>query len=149
MAPEAAFAQNNHDNIVKGVHGELLPRGGTMQIRLDPPELGALQVTVQLRDGVMTASIQTTSDEATRLLSHSLNQLKHALESQGVSVERLHVAQAPRSDQNFDRDNDPQRQQHQSLEDQASARQEQQRREMLRRMWRRLGIGEDPLDLVA
>jgi flagellar hook-length control protein FliK len=150
VAPEAAFAHNNHDNIVKSVHGELLPRGGTMQIRLDPPALGALQITVEMRDGVMVASFQTTNDDATRMLSHTLNQLKHALESQGVSVDRLHVAQAPRSDQNFDRDNESQRQQqHQSLEDQASARQEQQRRELLRRMWRKLGIGEDPLDLVA
>ena len=36
-----------------------------------------------------------------------------------------------------------------SQEQEHSARQEQQRREMLRRMWRRLAGGQDPLDLTA
>ena len=69
------------------------------QIRLDPPELGALQVLVHMRDGAMTASFQTSSDDATKLLSHSLGQLKQVLESQGVSVDKLHVQQAPRDQQ--------------------------------------------------
>jgi flagellar hook-length control protein FliK len=115
-----------------------------MQIRLDPPELGALQITVRMLDGVMSASFQTSNDHATQLLSHSLNQLKHGLESQGVSVDKIQVQQSPR-DQQASSD-EQSRQQH---EDDQSARQEQQRKEMLRRMWRRLSIGGDPLDMVA
>jgi flagellar hook-length control protein FliK len=144
-APEAQFAVDNHPRILTGIHGQLLPNGGTMHIRLDPPELGALQVTVHMRDGVMTAAFETSSDDATRLLSHSLTQLKHVLESQGVSVEKLHVQQSPRDQQSS---NDESRQQRNPFEDSAS-RQEQQRREMLRRMWRRLREGSDPLDMVA
>ena len=37
-----------------------------MHIRLDPPELGALQVTVHMEDGVMSAMFQTSTDDATR-----------------------------------------------------------------------------------
>src|SRR2546426_408618 len=48
--PEVRFAQTNHESIVTSVRANLLPRGGSMQIRLDPPELGALQVTVEMRD---------------------------------------------------------------------------------------------------
>ena len=120
-----------------------------MEIRLDPPELGALQVSVKMQDGMVTASFQTSNDEATRLLSHSLGQLKHALESQGVTVDRLQVQQAPR-DQNAANDgsNDGSRQQ-QRQEQYEDARQEQQRKELLRRMWDRLAGGSDPLDLVA
>jgi flagellar hook-length control protein FliK len=145
--PEVQFAQVNHDRVVTGVRAQLLPQGGAMQIRLDPPELGALQVMVEMRDGTMQATFQTSNDEATRLLSHSLNQLKHVLESQGVSVERLQVQQAPKNEHS--NAGEEQKQQQQGGSDEHAARQEQQRKELLRRMWRKVSGGGDPLDLVA
>jgi flagellar hook-length control protein FliK len=147
LAPEAQFADTNHPKIVSEIHGKLLPNGGTMTIRLDPPELGALQISVHVRDGVMTAAFETSNDQATRVLSHSLGQLKSALESAGMSVEKLHVQQSSKqesSDGNSDR-----QQSSQEKDQQQQARQEQQRRQMLNRMWRKLAGGEDPLDLVA
>ncbi len=146
QSPEIDFAASNHERIISSVRTQLLPNGGTMHIRLDPPELGALLVTVRMADGAMTASFDTSNDQATKLLSHSLGQLKQALESQGVSVERLHVQQSPREQQSNTGSDDQQRH---SQPDGQSARQEQHRREMLRRMWRRLGLVQDPLDLVA
>lgn len=142
--PEVRFAETNHTNIVSGVQTNLLPHGGTMQIRLDPPELGALQITVQMHNGSMTATFQTTNDDATRMLSHSLGQLKTALESQGVNVEKIQVQQAPRDHTSQNHEGSPQQQ----LRDEANARQEQQRREMLQKMWRRVS-GTEPMDLVA
>ncbi|HEX2972501.1 MAG TPA: flagellar hook-length control protein FliK [Tepidisphaeraceae bacterium] len=142
---ESRFAEINHPKIVTAVQSELLPDGGTMQIRLDPPELGAMQVRVEMRDGVLTASFQTANDDATRLLSHSLHQLRTSLESQGVSVERLHVEQVPREKLAGGMSEDGQQQQAQDQ----SSQQEQQRREMLQRMWRRLAGDSDPLDLMA
>jgi flagellar hook-length control protein FliK len=142
---ESRFAEINHPKIVTAVQSELLPDGGTMQIRLDPPELGAMQVRVGMRDGVLTASFQTANDDATRLLSHSLHQLRTSLESQGVSVERLHVEQVPREKLAGDMSEDGQQQQPRDQ----SSQQEQQRREMLQRMWRRLAGDSDPLDLMA
>jgi flagellar hook-length control protein FliK len=143
--PEAQFVDANHPKIITGVRSELLPNGGTMQIRLDPPELGALQVTVHMRDGVMTAAFETSNDDATRMLSHSLNQLKTVLESAGVNVEKLHVQQSPKQESQSGQD----QQQQGGREQQQEARQEQQRREMLQRMWRKLSGGADPIDLVA
>lgn len=142
---ESRFAEQNHATIVKAIHGELLPEGGTLRIRLDPPELGSMQVTVHLRDGQMAASFETSNDQATSVLSHSLSQLKSALESQGVQVDKLHVQQAPR-EQAFN-SHDGRGQENPSQD--GSARQEQQRKEMLRRMWRKLGVNYDPLDMVA
>jgi flagellar hook-length control protein FliK len=147
IVPERVFADANHPQIVSSVKQELLPHGGTMQLRLDPPQLGALQVTVEMRDGVMIAAFQTSNDEATRLLSHSLHQLKQSLESQGVSVDRMHVQQAPRDQEMAGNEDGQQRQQ--SPTEQNSARQEQQRREMMQRLWRRLAGTDDFLDLVA
>jgi flagellar hook-length control protein FliK len=147
MPPEAQFASNNHDKIITGLRTELLPNGGTMHIRLDPPELGALQVRVTMQDGVMTAAFETSNDDATKLLSHSLTQLKHALESQGVSVDKLHVQQSPRTDSSSNQKEE--NGQSQNSQNQRSAQQEQQRKEMIRRMWQKLGVTYDPLDMVA
>ena len=145
---EARFAELNHEKIVGSVRSELLPNGGTMRLQLDPPELGALQVTMHLRDGVMSAAFEASSDEAAKLLSHTLGQLKNALEAQGVSVDKLHVQQAPREAQTRGGDEQQQNRDHQNQQD-ASARQEQQRKEMVRRMWRRLAGIQDPLDVTG
>jgi flagellar hook-length control protein FliK len=146
VQPEQDFVTANHDRIVTGVRTQLLPNGGTMQLRLDPPDLGPLQVNVRMIDGAMTASFETSSDQATRLLSHSLGQLKTALETQGVSVEKLHVEQSPKDQQSGSSDKENQRD---SQQQQDGARRDQQRRELLNRMWQRLAVGRDPLDMVA
>jgi flagellar hook-length control protein FliK len=146
-SPQAAFVQENQPKIISSIQGQLLPNGGTMQIRLDPPELGALQVTVNMRNGVMSASFETSSDHATKLLSHSLGQLKSGLEATGVTVEKLQVAQAPKQDAPSDSDSESDSKQA-PQEQQQQAQQDQQRREMVQRMWRKLA-GGDPLDLVA
>ena len=131
---DAPFIETNHQPIVQAVHSQLLPNGGTMQIRLDPPELGALQVTVHMRDGVMTASFETSNDQATRLLSHTMGQLKTALETAGVSVEKMHVQQSPRQDSRSSSE-DSQQQKHDADPQQQQSRHEQQRREVLNRLW--------------
>ena len=145
LPPEARFAEANHSAIVSNVQTRLLPHGGSMQIRLDPPELGALQVSVEMRNGLMTATFQTSNEDATRLLSHSLGQLKTALEAQGVTVEKIQVQQSPKNEQSQSQEE----QSPQQHREEANARQEQQRREILNRMWRRVSGGSDPVDLVA
>ncbi|MDB5324428.1 MAG: flagellar hook-length control protein, partial [Phycisphaerales bacterium] len=147
--PEVEFAQTNHDKIVNSVQSQLLPHGGSMQIRLDPPELGALKVMIEMRDGVMNATFQTSNEQATQLLSHSLNQLKHVLESQGVTVERLQVQQAPKSDAATTADDRQQQQQQRDANDQHTAQQDQQRKELLQKMWRKVSGVADPIDYLA
>jgi flagellar hook-length control protein FliK len=142
---QARFVDENHPKIVTGISGQLMPRGGTMQLRLDPPGLGAMQVTVRMRDGSMTAAFETSNDEATRQLSHTLGQLKTSLEAAGMSVEKLHVEQAPKNDSQSKGDSDSHTAPN---EQQQQAQQEKQRREMMQRMWAKLA-GTDPLDMVA
>ena len=149
--PEAAFVDANHPKIVTGVTGQLLPSGGTLQIRLDPPDLGPLQLTVRVRDGAMTAEFQSSNAETTRLLSHSLGELKTALEAAGVTVDKIHVQQTPKDESASDHpgtggNGSPHQTPH---EQQQQARQEQQRRDMMQRMWAKLSGTGDPLDLVA
>jgi flagellar hook-length control protein FliK len=147
---EAQFAEANHAQIVTGIQAQLLPNGGSMQLHLNPGELGSMSVSVQMRNGVMSATFEASNDQAARLLTHSLGQLKTALETQGVSVGALHVQQAPRTaapnpggNSNSGENSDS------SAGDKSAQQQEQQRKEMLRKMWRRLNGGKDPLDMVA
>ena len=64
LPPEVRFADANQAKIVSSVHTQLLPNGGSMQIRLDPPELGSMNISVRMRDGVMTATFETSTDQA-------------------------------------------------------------------------------------
>lgn len=150
--PEVQFAEANHAKIVTAVRGQLLPDGGEMRIRLDPPELGALWVRVQVQGGVLTASFETSSDQATRVLSHSLAQLKHSLEAGGVAVDKLQVTQAPRGQGGQDAQlQDPSDQQQQGGQDfngRASER-DQQRQELIQKMWEKIALGRAPLDMKA
>ena len=148
-ARETEFAEANHGKIISGVTGQLLPNGGSLQLRLDPAELGAVNISVHMRDGVMTATFDTSNDQAAKLLTHSLGQLKTALESQGVSVGSLHVQQTPRDSQANSHEGRQQGENGSNDTSQQERQQEQQRKEMVRRMWRRLNGGKDPLDLVA
>jgi flagellar hook-length control protein FliK len=143
-AASASFVAANYPQIVTGVHGQLLPSGGEMHIRLSPVELGDLQISVQVRDGAISASFQTSNDQATKLLSHNLGQLKTALESAGASVEKLQVSQTSRDNPQTDGDSSDGERPPPSEE----FTRDQQRREMLRRMWRNVS-GGDPLDMVA
>ena len=118
-----------------------------MRLRLDPPDLGAMQVTVRMRDGVMSAEFQTSNDQAAKLLSHSLGDLKTQLETQGVSVDKLHVTLSPQESRGAAGDSESRQQREQSPTDEQ--RREQQRKEMLRRMWSKLAKGDKPLDMVA
>jgi flagellar hook-length control protein FliK len=152
MPPEARFAEANHANVVSSMRSQLLPNGGTMRIRLDPPQLGGMQVVVHMRDGVMSASFETSTDEATKLLSHSLAQLKGVLESQGVSVEKLQVQQGPRETQSAGRNDNQQQEQPGGQQQREATREEQQehqRREMMRRVWKRMSGVADPLDVTG
>ena len=60
-------------------------------MRLDPPELGALRVQMTIARGVVSAEFQPASQQAQALLEKGMATLRTALESQGLTVDRLSV----------------------------------------------------------
>jgi flagellar hook-length control protein FliK len=66
-------------------------RGGTLHIRLSPPELGSLQLELTVKDGVMWAALQTESAAARRLLLDHLPALRDRLAEQNIRVDRFDV----------------------------------------------------------
>ena len=75
-----------------------------MTMRLNPPELGEVRVQMSLSRGVVSAEFQATTSQAHALLDRNLTVLRHALESQGLTVDRLNVHAAPPTGHSMMRD---------------------------------------------
>jgi flagellar hook-length control protein FliK len=66
-------------------------RGGTLRLRLSPPELGALRLEVKVLNGALTARVEAETPLARSLLLDSLPVLRERLEDQGVRVDQFDV----------------------------------------------------------
>ena len=66
-------------------------RGGTLQLRLSPPELGSLKIQLNVKDGVMSASLETDNANARRVLLDHLPALRDRLAEQNIRVDRFDV----------------------------------------------------------
>ncbi|MHC4652910.1 MAG: flagellar hook-length control protein FliK, partial [Planctomycetota bacterium] len=82
------------NRVVRGLSAMIGQRGGVLNMRLQPPELGQLRVQMTIARGVVTAQFQPASAEVQAILDRSLATLRTALESHGLSVERLSVHSA-------------------------------------------------------
>jgi flagellar hook-length control protein FliK len=91
-------------------------RGGTLQLRLSPPELGSLKLELTVEKGVLHANLETESAAAKRLLLENLPALRDRLAEQNVRVERFDV-DVRREDQNSQRNAYQQGQQDQPQRD--------------------------------
>ena len=120
-----------------------------MQITLHPDNLGHVHISVQVTGGSVSATFETSTDQATRLLSHSLSQLKQTLESAGVVVEKLQVTQTRDSQPQTQSDSRQSSQQPQTATDQRSAQQEKQRQEIIQQMWDKIAGAKDWIDVKA
>ncbi len=66
-------------------------RGGVLQIRLSPPELGAMRMELTVKDGVMTASLETDNLAAKQVLLDNLPALRERLAEQNIRIDRFDV----------------------------------------------------------
>jgi len=65
--------------------------GKAMRIRLDPPELGSLQIEVGRVSGQLIARIEVDNPQARALVFEQLQLLRDSLQQQGLRVDRLEV----------------------------------------------------------
>ncbi len=66
-------------------------RGGTVQLRLSPPELGAMRVELSVQQGVLSARLETETAAAKSLLIDNLPALRERLAALDIRVERFDV----------------------------------------------------------
>jgi flagellar hook-length control protein FliK len=139
--PEQAAA----DRVATAITTKLLPKGGKMEIRLDPPHLGRIHIDVRVISGRLTATFTATNEEASRMLGHKLDHLRQSLETSGLTVDRLQVKTSSESSM---RDAGADQQQQSTGQDQRQG-QSQEQRDLARRLWKRAVFGTDGLDVVG
>jgi flagellar hook-length control protein FliK len=66
-------------------------RGGTVRLKLSPPELGSLRMEVTVRKGVMKAHVETETKEAKNLLLQNLSALRERLAQQNIKIQQFDV----------------------------------------------------------
>ena len=116
----AAGARNMADapftgRVIRGLTAMINQRGGVMNMRLEPPELGDLRVQMTIARGQVSAQFHVSTNEAHAQLEKSMGSLRAALESHGLTVERLHVhLPSSNSSQDMREENAEQDQQQQS-----------------------------------
>jgi flagellar hook-length control protein FliK len=66
-------------------------RGGLVQLRLSPPELGSLRLELFMQNGIMTAAVETETPAARQVLLDHLPALRERLAEQNIRIERFDV----------------------------------------------------------
>lgn len=66
-------------------------RDGHVRLRLYPPELGSLRLELTVRNGLMSARLETETESARNLLLESLPALKERLAGHQIQVERFDI----------------------------------------------------------
>jgi flagellar hook-length control protein FliK len=66
-------------------------RDGDIQLRLSPPELGSLKLTVQQQEGGLVARLETETESAKTALIENLPALRERLAEQGLRIERFDI----------------------------------------------------------
>ncbi|MEM8781669.1 MAG: flagellar hook-length control protein FliK [Planctomycetota bacterium] len=81
----------NEARLARGLRSALNQQGGSVTLRLTPPEMGTVRIQMQLQGTQVTAQFHAETDAAQRLLTQQLGQLRTALEGQGLTVDRIGV----------------------------------------------------------
>lgn len=94
-AVAAKFGDQAPARFMKQVEDGVLSNLGQGRRRLvmqiDPPELGKLNLVLQVKDNEVTAMFRAETQDAGRLLSEQFSQLRNQLEQQGLKVARMEV----------------------------------------------------------
>lgn len=106
-AMEAAAAKRENAEVLKPssaesvqqlariVRSNVNARHASLMLRLDPPELGQVRVDVRMHDQIVNVRIEAETRQGMEALQTRLTELKHALEQQGVQIDRLEVEHRP------------------------------------------------------
>jgi flagellar hook-length control protein FliK len=72
-------------------------KNSSITIRLDPPELGRIQLDARLRDDVLSIHVQADTAVARDLLQSRMDDLRRALDRHGITIDRFEIEPRPAS----------------------------------------------------
>ncbi|MBN1766796.1 MAG: flagellar hook-length control protein FliK [Sedimentisphaerales bacterium] len=90
-ATDRVDMQANVDRIVKAARTTISRGVSTIQLRLDPPELGTLRIEIRHSSAGLTLQLQASSQKAQELLQQQSGHLRTALEAQGFQNTQIEV----------------------------------------------------------
>ena len=99
--PEEVIGSKLIHQIVRGAKVHLFEGGADMTLRLEPPHLGVLHMSVSAQEGTVTASLQTSTETARRVLEANLFSLKQSLAEAGINVDSINVSVGGSPDQGW------------------------------------------------
>ena len=97
----------NEQEIVDQVRFLLNRRGGQASIELHPPQLGQVGLRIHVTDHAVRLEITADRLQVAELLHRHLPELQHALESQGLQIDRAQVDLRERGGDGRERGGDP------------------------------------------
>jgi flagellar hook-length control protein FliK len=84
-------AEENLSRVTRGIQTAVQQNGGSVTLRVSPPDLGMVRVQMHIESGIVRAEIVAQHESVSSMLSRELGQLKNALEGQGLVVDHLSV----------------------------------------------------------
>ena len=102
LPPDPVIGSKLIHQIVRAAKVHLFEGGADMTLRLEPPHLGIVRMSVSAQDGMVTASLQTSTETAKRVLEADLTSLRQALADAGVNVDSISVSVTAGFDQSWD-----------------------------------------------
>jgi flagellar hook-length control protein FliK len=79
---------------LRGLAAALRQGGGTVTLRLNPETLGSLKIQVSTQEAGIVAKLQASTEQARSLLTENVDMLRSAMESRGLSVDRIVIEHA-------------------------------------------------------
>lgn len=80
------------NQILERIRISVTPDHSFMELQLNPENLGKVNLTVQAKNGVMTAQFTVQNEVTKEAIESQLNTLKETLNQQGIKVEEIEVS---------------------------------------------------------
>jgi flagellar hook-length control protein FliK len=90
--PRPAFEPSALEQIAKKMSAIGHKNGEEINIQLSPEHLGKVRVSLEMKEGAMTARIAVENDNVRQQMEAGISALKDALENQGIKLQGLEVS---------------------------------------------------------
>jgi flagellar hook-length control protein FliK len=80
------------NQIVEHIKISIKPESTSMEMQLNPENLGKVNLTIQSKSGVMTAHFVVQNELSKEAIESQINTLRETLNQQGIKVEQIEVA---------------------------------------------------------
>ena len=99
--PQSDSTHGNDDvnvgRLTRGLNSAINQRGGSVTLRLTPPELGLVKIEMAVRDGAVSAKFTAQTESVRNLLMDQMSNLRQAMDRQGLTVEKFEVQVLPQA----------------------------------------------------